>query len=1321
MNMNRFFIICSLLLSIVGGGSVIQAADSWNYPTKKPETPFGGGDGSQWNPYRIETAQHLANLAYMVTDDNTEYHGKYFVLTNDITLNDNVINEEGTGLANAEGSYKLWTPIGEYGITADDDFRGFFDGQGHTISGLVCISEDGKRDYLALFGTTDDATIKNLNMKDSYVCTKATDSNSQSFGMLIGTSMNTTVINCHVANSVVNVTHTFTKEVLERDCCVGGLIGCCDYVAGYSFADYKTIMTNCSFSGKIYTTLNGENNALYVGGLFGYQTDRADGSVDLTNCNTEGDIYINVLQNVYEICGGGIAACICKWKDSDLKRCVSRMNITVESGNNTIKECYLSGFCSVDSKTNYNHLQRVSQCASLGTIKVGTAANKAKITNLYLGGFSYWYGYLSSCAFYGKFDVHSEGREIRITPLAKFLCKFDNTPSVVCSVGNVIDINYSKTTNLDQVSTYTYRQETEGYNHFRVDTHNYYYRFENTSGVTVPCNGTADASKYNKTLEQMKTDDFIKTLNQEATSNVWGKLTGTNSDLDGLPMPISCGGKPLEYPGDGTSESTAYIINTEADLNKLKEYVNNGTAFDGKYFKLGSDINMTEIMDYSIGFYKEKPFKGHLDGNGHAIVGLRNQLFGYMYGTVKNLAIIDCYIKSQGWTGAIAGSVGYENNKAEVSNCYVSGLVQASGSTQILLGGICGNVASGSSVHDSYFKGHLIVESGYNSSGGSHFVGGISGYNGGKVDTTTPQGIYNCYASFKYQKPTSSCFLYGISNGGVKDCYVVTSATIDYENSGCTKLDSESELNEQFKDKAGWLQGVYRPVLAYAKKYAATTPEKTPTTVYFDAIPEANPTANYFYNISIEDPYSDVSLWSLPNMAVYVPSERKDYITNGNLVQSAEFQYKRSAGATATEGQLRYDLTQNASGYHMLCLPGVVKRGDLPKDSKVMIYGKIRTVGTSQEINEVHVDTIPAGVPCILYVPVTAYNVGSDIPLVMRGEIRSEPLLDAKYSNMKGTFKTVANVSDACITATKREDGNVYFEKSEATHNMEPFTAWLEGAAGDVKIVDYILLDEENEAMTVTLAGLNSTKASPKTTNVKMRRTVKLGQWNTICLPFDLTKTEVENVFGSGTKVEELSSLNYDSTSKSYTLVFAAVKEADGSLMKAGVPYLIKPGTTKSDEKTSVQLYGFSNKNIICPADENYLYIPDGKEVTNNVNSTKLTMQGEYNHRMISPDEATDVKSIYVISGNKIYYVDSEVEMKGFRCYFVAEETVSGSGAKLFSGARLMHSDGTSTELRLIKAEPTGDADAVYDLLGRKCVEQTKGVVIKNGKKRIVK
>ena len=50
----------------------------------------------------------------------------------------------------------------------------------------------------------------------------------------------------------------------------------------------------------------------------------------------------------------------------------------------------------------------------------------------------------------------------------------------------------------------------------------------------------------------------------------------------------------------------------------------------------------------------------------------------------------------------------------------------------------------------------------------------------------------------------------------------------------------------------------------------------------------------------------------------------------------------------------------------------------------------------------------------------------------------------------------------------------------------------------------------------------------------------------------------------------------------------------------------------------------------------------------------------------------------------------------------------------MFRNARVLHSDGSSTDLRLIKADATGDTDAVYDLLGRRGNAQTKGVVIEN-------
>lgn len=505
---------------------------------------------------------------------------------------------------------------------------------------------------------------------------------------------------------------------------------------------------------------------------------------------------------------------------------------------------------------------------------------------------------------------------------------------------------------------------------------------------------------------------------------------------------------------------------------------------------------------------------------------------------------------------------------------------------------------------------------------------------------------------------------------------------------GGKKLGSESELNGKFNGKPGWLQGVYRPLLVSAKHYEAKSPDGA--VAYFDAIPEANPKKNYFYNISIDDPYSDVSLWQLPNMAVYVPNEKKDYITTCYLDQSADFQYNRSADATATAGQLRYDLTQTAKGYHMICLPGVVERDDLPDGAKVMIIGKIQTVGAQEQVNVVMVDTIPAGVPCMLYVPTTTVTTGTTIPLVMRSGIVSTPTVNATYSDFKGTFSKNTNVpAGACTTAIYSGDNNTLpcFVRNTETTTAEPFTAWLEGATGNVQIVDYILLDEENEAMTVALSEDNAKK-----NNIKMRRALKKDKWNTICLPYSLTSDEISSLFGSGTKVETFSDLEYNSGTNSYTMKFIAAAE-----ITAGTPYLIKPS-----KDVSGNIYDIKDWTITCTSET---YVPTGTSQT--ANNITLTMQGEYNKRMITPFDVTESENIYVISGDKIYRVNSDVEMKGFRCYFVAK------GA--FSNAKVIHSDGTSTDLRLIDAKATGDTDAVYDLLGRKRDAQTKGLVIKNG------
>ena len=1057
MKTKLHLIIMSLfLLFVAGGQSVCLAADSWSYPTSKPKTPFGGGDGSQGNPYRIETAQHLANLAYMVTDKNTTYKKKYFILTNDITLNDDVLNDKGTGLKNDESSYKLWTPIGEYGRLYDDYFMGIFDGKGHTIRGMVCINPDGERRYNGFFGTTDDATIMNLNLEDCYLASNDVDGIEQNYGSLVGVTRNTTFKDCHVSKTLVKVNYNYNGFTDDTFCCVGGMIGQLDLPRWNVASSYKTHLTNCSFKGNIDVTVH-KFLSVRVGGLFAYQyKDPAFAAqyLYLANCNTEGNINIYSTYSSNKIYVGGVTSAPGRG-GNEIKNCVNRMNITVDG---EMDFCRITGFGDF---WEANDRYKVSQCVCSGTIKVGSESNKAKISGLEIYGFiCNDRSFLRNCAFYGKYDIHSQGSYVYITPLCDDLYVEDSeVPGVVCSVGNVFDLDYKNSPNLDQVSNKTITLDKD--NKEQPAKHKVYYHFEYTGGVTFPCNGTADASKYNKSLDEMKTDDFIKTLNTDAGSNVWGKMTGMNDEsLNGLPMPVACGGMVTEYSGTGTL-SDPYIINNEYDIKRLMESVNNGSSFEGIYFKLGSDIYGGNLT--SIGESSDNPFKGHFDGNGHAIIGLRRCLFGYMYGTVKNLTLLEADISSVSDGAILAMYIGNGEGSvnAEISNCYVSGTVNVKkGWSEAItaIGGLCNHIYAGSKVHDCYFKGTLQASNDLFS--GNYMAAGIAVFNNNK------NGIYNCYASFDVKQSggfIGGSNVYGISDYGMSNCYAIAPTT--RTDSGCTLLNAEAELSASALGDQ-WIQGLYRPVLKGTKYYEVTTPEGDIS--YLDGIPaevvveegevanaacRANASgtdengdalkSNYItcYVPKSEEELHDVILWSLPNVAIYSDEYKADVIPNFYLDNRKDLKYTPTTGATKAMGAMYYPLQPNSTGWHMLCLPGFVTKDLFPEGSSLFVVDGVDNDAMMVQVSEV--DTISPATPFIAYIPLEA----EDVSLVSFGDLVFTPRTASATSPLMGTF---SNTTQSDCATELSADGKTLLHSIVC--DIKPFQAWLPGVKGDIAI-----------------------------------------------------------------------------------------------------------------------------------------------------------------------------------------------------------------------------------------------------------------------------
>ena len=242
-------LLCAALLPLCAG---VCAAE--NTPVYiEPAEAFAGGSGTAEDPFQIANAQQLALLAKVTNqeydfdhlDERDLYRYGYYVLTADIALNDtsNFANWE------SEPPAYVWDPIGAASKDIERgyaDFRGVFDGQGHTISGLYSLSarlHDKEDTAGGLFGDADRAQIRNVNITDSMLIA----SEMQNADLLVGESIFSVIENCHVSGRLIvnNVAYS------------GG-------VAGKVFGD---VFTDCSFSGSIVA--ENEHTCANVGGVCG--------------------------------------------------------------------------------------------------------------------------------------------------------------------------------------------------------------------------------------------------------------------------------------------------------------------------------------------------------------------------------------------------------------------------------------------------------------------------------------------------------------------------------------------------------------------------------------------------------------------------------------------------------------------------------------------------------------------------------------------------------------------------------------------------------------------------------------------------------------------------------------------------------------------------------------------------------------------------------------------------------------------------------------------------------------------------------------------
>lgn len=276
--------------------------------------------------------------------------------------------------------------------------------------------------------------------------------------------------------------------------------------------------------------------------------------------------------------------------------------------------------------------------------------------------------------------------------------------------------------------------------------------------------------------------------------------------------------------------------------------------------------------------------------------------------------------------------------------------------------------------------------------------------------------------------------------------------------------------------------------------------------------------------------------------------------------------------------------------------------------------------------------------------------------------------ISKKYDNEKSKEPIQVNGIDSDhIILTPQKLGKLYLIQITLTYTRPKLDATL---------------DEKGENVESTISeivGENKTLA--------LNRTFNPSQLYTMCLPFDLSKDMITEIFGNETKV-----YSYDGYQNG-ELSFSTVKE---NVVKAGMPFLMRP--------------------------EYYVEQPTFAGVTVKSTTAQTVGGGEWEFcgTFGSYELAADGTQLFLTAGGTLAKPLAESrKMRGFRCYLKkAAGTVNGS-AQLPS----VTIDGETNAIKTAEYAAPTSATTRYSLSGMKlnagCKTANGGIMIIDGKKFI--
>ena len=262
-------------------------------------------------------------------------------------------------------------------------------------------------------------------------------------------------------------------------------------------------------------------------------------------------------------------------------------------------------------------------------------------------------------------------------------------------------------------------------------------------------------------------------------------------------------------------------------------------------------------------------------------------------------------------------------------------------------------------------------------------------------------------------------------------------------------------------------------------------------------------------------------------------------------------------------------------------------------------------------------------------------------------------------------------------------------------YDGKPDAVIAEDIVTTLTIVNYLTLDENSKTAPEAYEG-----------NVLLNRTINENQWSTICLPLDLSASQLKETFGPDVKLAKMTSWSYEEDDdfdiKSITAEFTSC-----DALEKHVPYLIKVSTPFKSKKI---------ENVTIDDTESDPVLP-----------VKVKGVGQANVYGTYVAETEIPEDYLFINNNNFYYSTGNTLSKAFRAYFQFRGVTLGDAYKNIVSPSVKMSFDVDGETTVVEGINVNSEGAIYTIDGKfvgrdvDVKKLQKGIYIIDGKKIMVK